>query len=96
MSLAWPYTVPRVPRWRGVVAMSTQSSSLLNRSTARRLVCKVASSWVDLRGVEAKKAKAQLGWGSIHPSCCPAMVEETEDNGCEVIIKNDSEVMTDT
>ena len=89
MSLAWPYTVPRVPRWRGVVAMFAQSSSLLNRSTEHRLVGKVVSSWshgLTREEQRQKRRKAQLGWGSIDLSCCPVMVEETEDNGCEVII----------
>lgn len=50
MSLALPYTEPWVPGSSGVVAMFTQSSSLLNGSTARRIVCKVASSRLELRG----------------------------------------------
>lgn len=67
MSLAWPYTEPSEPGWRGVVAMFTQSNSLLYGSTARRLVCKVASSWVDLRGTEAEKAKGPAGMGQYKP-----------------------------
>lgn len=42
--LAWPYTEPNTPGLRGVVEISTQSNSLLSGSTARRRVCKVASS----------------------------------------------------
>ena len=67
MSLAWPYTEPRAPGWRGVVAMFTQSNSLLNGSTARRLVCRVASSRLDPRGAVAEKAKGPAGIGQYNP-----------------------------
>lgn len=63
MYLAWPYTEPRAPGCSGVVAMFTQSNSLLNGSTARRLVCKVASSRFDPRGAEAENAKGPAGMG---------------------------------
>lgn len=47
--------------------MFTQSNSLLNGSTARRLVCKVASSRLDSRGAEAEKAKGPAGMGQYNP-----------------------------
>jgi hypothetical protein len=67
MSLALPYTEPWVPGSSGVVAMFRQSSSLLNGSTARRVVCTVASSRLEPRGAYAEKAKGPAGIGQYSP-----------------------------
>jgi hypothetical protein len=68
--------------------MFTQSSSLLNGSTARRLVCKVASSCLDLRGAWAEKAKGPAGMGQYKPELLSG--DGRGDEGRRVWQKNES------
>ena len=47
--------------------MSMQSNSLLNGSTARSRVCRVASSWFVVRGAYEENAKGPAGMGQYNP-----------------------------
>ena len=87
MILAWPYTEPRAPGSRGVVAMSMQSNSLLNGSTARSRVCRVASSRLVLRGAYEEKAKGPAGMGQYNPEVLSGAGRG--DGGRNVVQKNE-------
>jgi len=87
MILARPYTEPRVPGWRGVVATLMQSSSLLNGSTARTRVCKVESSWLELNETYVENAKGPAGMGQYDPVLLPCAGRG--DGGRKVEQKNE-------
>jgi len=87
MILAWPYTEPTAPGSRGVVAMSMQSNSLLNGSTARSRVCRVVSSRPVPSGAYEAKAKGPAGMGQYNPEVLSGAGRG--DGGRNVVQKNE-------